>query len=283
MRITASTVPERLRVLALPDVLVRRCDQHVSWTANAQALPGSYSFAIPWNIRATTVYNGVTMDGGIISLWRPGAEIYSTSGGCDFLYITVPVPLIEQQLLLLRGWALPKHDTIFSLSGTEAVRSITQLVDHMIEVLKDDPDPSGELLQNMQRTLVTQLVMALSPRAWDHSKGHQDIFTRALRFVREHLHEPIYMAELCRTSGAGERLLREVFKEFTTLPPIPFLNYLRLQHAHRLLLEGDPVSMTVKYAALDSGFWDLGRFSTRYKSVFGESPSDTLARSARRA
>jgi AraC-like DNA-binding protein len=32
----------------------------------------------------------------------------------------------------------------------------------------------------------------------------------------------------------------------------------------------------VKEAALDNGFWDLGRFSVEYRKLFGESPSVTL-------
>jgi Helix-turn-helix domain len=34
----------------------------------------------------------------------------------------------------------------------------------------------------------------------------------------------------------------------------------------------------VAQTAMDHGFWELGRFSTQYHSLFGESPSATLRR-----
>ena len=57
-----------------------------------------------------------------------------------------------------------------------------------------------------------------------------------------------------------------------------FLRELRLENAQRELLTADPDNETVTQIALRYGFADLGRFAIRYRTAFGEKPSETLRR-----
>jgi AraC family ethanolamine operon transcriptional activator len=62
-------------------------------------------------------------------------------------------------------------------------------------------------------------------------------------------------------------------------------NYLRMKRlwmVRQELLSGRP-SLNVKACALMYGFWHLGEFSSSYSALFGEVPSQTLARGRRRA
>jgi transcriptional regulator GlxA family with amidase domain len=62
------------------------------------------------------------------------------------------------------------------------------------------------------------------------------------------------------------------------MSPIRYLWLRRMHLAHRALLKADPATATVTSVATDQGFWELGKFSVAYRSLFGESPSATLRR-----
>jgi transcriptional regulator GlxA family with amidase domain len=50
-----------------------------------------------------------------------------------------------------------------------------------------------------------------------------------------------------------------------------------------VLLEQGGFGVNVTAVAMQLGFFNLGRFSARYRQAFGESPSTTLQRSRGRA
>jgi transcriptional regulator GlxA family with amidase domain len=62
--------------------------------------------------------------------------------------------------------------------------------------------------------------------------------------------------------------------------PIRYLSLRRMYLVRRALLRADPSTATVTRIVTDHGFWELGRFSVSYRTLFGESPSESLRRPA---
>ena len=60
--------------------------------------------------------------------------------------------------------------------------------------------------------------------------------------------------------------------------PVRYLWLRRMHLVRRALLLATPGASTVTQIAMDHGFWELGRFSTQYRSFFGEPASVTLHR-----
>jgi AraC-like DNA-binding protein len=62
------------------------------------------------------------------------------------------------------------------------------------------------------------------------------------------------------------------------MSPMRYLWLRQMHFARRALRMADPAATTVTDIATSYGFWELGRFSVAYRSLFGESPSAAIRR-----
>lgn len=102
---------------------------------------------------------------------------------------------------------------------------------------------------------------------------------QARDYVSDHLHEPIHLADLCAALGLSRRGVEVLFHDSLGIGPTAFLRHQRLHGVRRALRAAPPAPGAVKESALEWGFWHMGHFSQEYRTFFGESPSQTLARS----
>jgi AraC-like DNA-binding protein len=86
----------------------------------------------------------------------------------------------------------------------------------------------------------------------------------------------VSIAQLCRVAGVSERSLRNAFYDVRGMSPKRCAVRARLAKVRRALSDATFVRGTVTTVATDYGFFELGRFASTYKAVFGESPSETL-------
>ena len=91
--------------------------------------------------------------------------------------------------------------------------------------------------------------------------------------------EPLYIAELSAHVGTSYWILRDCCLEYLGMSPKRYLWLRRMHLARRALRSADGERTTVTEIPSDYGFWEFGRFSVAYRSLFGESPSVTLRRS----
>jgi AraC family ethanolamine operon transcriptional activator len=110
---------------------------------------------------------------------------------------------------------------------------------------------------------------------------HSPVFSpdaRIVREVEELLRDDeapiVSVAALCLRLGIGRRTLERAFRHFLDISPLKYVMVFRLCRAHKELARGDG---SVTDVATRHGFYELGRFSMRYRQLFGELPSETLA------
>ncbi|MCI0658294.1 MAG: helix-turn-helix domain-containing protein, partial [Acidobacteria bacterium] len=84
------------------------------------------------------------------------------------------------------------------------------------------------------------------------------------------------LADLCAVTGVSERTLRTVFQESYGMSPVQYLKLRRLHQVRRALRRADADLNTVQSVANRFGIWHMGRFAVEYRSLFGESPLETL-------
>jgi AraC family transcriptional regulator, ethanolamine operon transcriptional activator len=89
---------------------------------------------------------------------------------------------------------------------------------------------------------------------------------------------PFTVLDICRTVGTSRRKLQYCFEDILGTHPAYYLRVLRLNAVRRELRRQAPGTGSVGDTAFRWGFWHLSRFSTHYRELFGELPSETLKR-----
>jgi len=100
--------------------------------------------------------------------------------------------------------------------------------------------------------------------------------TQAWKFFAAQLAQPIQVTQLCAGLGISVGTLERACVDSYGVGPKQLLTLLRLARARRLLLSAAAGDTTVSKVAEACGLFHVGRFSTTYAALYGESPSTTL-------
>ncbi len=98
---------------------------------------------------------------------------------------------------------------------------------------------------------------------------------KVLRYIREHLAEPLSMDELAAVAGFSKFHFAREFKRMTSYTVVTYLNIMRIEKAKSLLSQG---GISVKEAALASGYNNLSYFSKIFCEHTGMIPSKFVGR-----
>jgi AraC-like DNA-binding protein len=104
---------------------------------------------------------------------------------------------------------------------------------------------------------------------------------RAKDFIHANAREAVHLEDIERASGVSRFKLFEEFKRYFAMSPMAYLKKYRLSAVRQEMLE-DRSARNISVIAMGWGFTHLGRFSSEYRKLFGESPSMTLQRNEAR-
>ncbi len=113
-------------------------------------------------------------------------------------------------------------------------------------------------------------VSTLKPMAL-HFLKNANRLAPVLDHIRNHLAEDLTPETLAHTVGLSVPRFYAVFKEIMDVPPLAYLQTLRLEHARMLLMTTDA---NVGEVANALGFCDPFHFSRQFKRAFDISPSE---------
>ncbi len=106
---------------------------------------------------------------------------------------------------------------------------------------------------------------------------------KALASVRHYILEQtdrvITITELCNYLHVSRRTLQNYFQEIFGTCPNHYLKNLRLNAVRKTLTTATQHKLCIQNIATQYGFWHLSQFATDYRQLFGELPSETLAKS----
>lgn len=90
--------------------------------------------------------------------------------------------------------------------------------------------------------------------------------------------QSLHADDIARIVGVSRRTLFAAFQQVYGVGPHRFNELQRLNHLRSHLHAHTPTTGSVTHLANEFGFSELGRLSSRYRSLFGELPSQTLRR-----
>jgi len=141
-----------------------------------------------------------------------------------------------------------------------------------------------EVRRSLEQALILAMIACLS-RGTEITHGagwhrHRQIMLRFREWLEANNARAVYMEEVCTALEISAPTLRRCCEEHLGMSPMQYLGLRRLNMARRELQRRDSQT-SVTATAMNFGFWHLGRFADEYRTLFGESPSATLARSSR--
>ena len=185
--------------------------------------------------------------------------------------------IIGRQLVL----AIFAHSLTPRAPLLSRLRKLHEAADHLANTAPDIL-ANPEVARAMEQALVEAMVFCL---AGSHSENARNVHRHRASVMRRledalmaNPEKPLYMAELSAQVGASYWTLRNCCLEYLGMSPKRYLWLRRMHLARRALRRADPERTTVTKIAADYGFWEFGRFSVAYRSLFGELPSAALRR-----
>jgi transcriptional regulator GlxA family with amidase domain len=160
-------------------------------------------------------------------------------------------------------------------------------VNEIVDLVNSNPliFHNKDMIRGMEWSLLDSQMLVLSNTLYSADKNadrgkksHESIIRQSIEFLKSNSYEPIHVLDLCSALNVGMRTMYHAFREFYGISPIRYLRLLRYAKARRDLINADPERTTVTDIAAKWHFWHFGRFSVEYKSLYGESPSETLSK-----
>ena len=161
---------------------------------------------------------------------------------------------------------------------------LSNLHEATIHLAKTAPDilEKPEVARAMEEALVHAMTASISEgegaEIGSVYRHHVAIIRRLEEVLEANLDQTLYVAEVCKAIGVSEKTLRLCCQEHFGMSSKQYLVRRRMHLAHRALRIANPARTTVSEIATSYGFWEFGRFSVAYRSLFGETPSASLRR-----
>ena len=139
---------------------------------------------------------------------------------------------------------------MFSNDSTDAALELL-----LIRILREFVDDSGEQLNTLDYDL---------PAPEDNPKGRSgDVqFIRLISYIDQHLSEHITLELLSEVVHFNKSYLTERFKDIWGIPPMKYVNWVRIEKAKELLVKTDK---SVTAIAEETGFSSIHYFSRYFK------------------
>jgi len=201
---------------------------------------------------------------------------YSTD--CEKMIINLPVWLMRE-VCAERFGHVP--ETGFSFQRDALFLDRDSSMFRLLELVYLEADDAAcdnlRISQPLCRLLASKLIETVPHNVGQRKEGRHAAFFAAIDdWILKNIHRDIAAEELAECGNVSVSTLYCRFRELKGMTPGHYVKDLKLHNIRQRMTSGQVRNITS--VALEYGFSHLGRFSSEYKSIFGELPSETLRR-----
>jgi AraC family ethanolamine operon transcriptional activator len=251
--------------------------------ADGVSQSGSFVFFLRNSGHADLIsLNGEAVAVNDIAVFPPGKSfVFACRGPYEWISFSVPREVLEEA-----GFSPAQIHTLETIASVihvphwAALRLVTAAI-YAIEVLQSARiSADAGRFSDLERTLLADLsavvIRNCDPVAISSSqtRSPNSFVQDALAFIRAHEGEELHVEHLCRATDLAERSLLRAFHKLFGVGTTQYLKLRRLNRVHFALMA--PGATTVAGVLAVYGIREFGRFAGAYKTLFGESPSETL-------
>jgi|GEM_PF-2168244 len=246
---------------------------------------GLVTFGLLANPDINIYWRNMDISGNELFIFPPNGELYSISHtDFDVLVISLTEDKLNQVCASLE---LPDfHDLVAGNEvfqcvphGLAALRTLLLKIEREIRQMNGTFNPDLYMNQ-LENDLAIQLIGLLAcncqPAIRSRPRKRDLALQSAESYIREAGDRIVTIPELCGACNASQRTLEYAFRERYRLTPKEYTLVHRLNNARKQLRAAVPKNNQVSMIAQQHGFWHMGQFSSSYRKLFAERPSETL-------
>lgn len=226
--------------------------------------------------------NGEKMVVDDIAVFPPGTPFAVACRG-PYEWISLSVPhevLVEAGFSPRQIYTLGTFASVIRVPHWAALQLVTAAT-YVTEFFQSAGIPAdADRLSDIERTLLADLSAAVIQHSDPaeilscQTRSLDGFVQRALAFIQAHEAGDLHVEHLCQATDKAERSLLRAFHKLFGVGTTQYLKLRRLNRVHFALMA--PAATTVDGVLAIHGIRECGRFAGTYKSLFGESPSETL-------
>lgn len=220
---------------------------------------------------------------GSVGVFRAG-DMHDAFYGPESCYIAATLTLDElaehaaQEDMVLDDKVLGgsrTHPRLMAGQAFASLRAVTAAVHDGTATPRQSKSDVDVLLAALAHSFARPPNHSVGPRKQD---GYAVIVARARAHIHDNLHDPISVEDLVAVALTSRRTLFRAFIAVLGEPPHSHVRRLRLHRIRHDLASEQEGRCTIALVAGGRGIDEPGRLAGWYKELFGELPSQTIAR-----
>lgn len=274
----------KLTRIDLHRLWLQRGSESLPRVAHAANMPGRAIMTFSTQPGPDLFWAGLEMRPDCITRFSDGETGFQRSTGpASWASMSLPVAAMVSAGAAIAGCDLaPPRATLAVVPPAAAMARLQRLHADIAKLAEQAPHilAHPEAARGAEQALVEAMVICLAEASSDQDRmaqqNHALVMRRFRAVLQDSPDQALYIPELCAAIGVSARSLRACCHEHLGMGPRKYLALRRLHLVRRALRDSTPPQASVTDVAMRFGFWELGRFAAKYRSLFGEMPSATL-------